>query len=113
MTLHKSYCTTVPEANYWFFHDIPEGGKYGAMCTGCVPLMSPMTNEHVYGKLPIAYVVCLNDRVLSVEYQEMIISDVEERGAKVVRYDVEGGHEGFLSQTKKCVEAVEDFVGKL
>lgn len=113
--LHKSYCTTVPEGVYWFFHDLPEeeAQRYQGMLTGCPYLTSEMTNHDVYGKVPIAYAVTLNDRVLSVAYQEMMIKDAEERGAQVERFDIEGGHEAFLSQTNKCVDAVERFVAKV
>ncbi|KAF2740512.1 alpha/beta-hydrolase [Polyplosphaeria fusca] len=113
--LHKSNCTTVPEGVRWLFHDVPEeeAQRYQRMLTGCPFLMSEMTNADVYERLPVAYAVTLRDRVLSVEYQEMVIKDVEERGTKVERYDVEGGHEAFLSQTQRCVDAVEDFVRKL
>jgi hypothetical protein len=78
-----------------------------------ISFVQPLTYA-AYKNIPVSYVLCEEDKIVSPEQQNKIIAGLEsEMGGKVVdRYSVKSDHDLPLSQPMVMVEMVRTALGE-
>jgi len=99
-------------AAYMFFHDLPEEDAQHWSALLKSHSLGAMWSKQTYAAwkdIPSTYVMCNQDRVVSVEKQEEMIKNAKEVQPKA--FDVverlESGHEPILSKIDEMVKIVE------
>ncbi|KAH8811273.1 Alpha/beta hydrolase fold-1 [Xylogone sp. PMI_703] len=101
--------STVTNPKECFYHDIDEADAEfwsSLLQTQSIgTILSPLTYDG-YRYIPSAYLLCAQDRAISVETQRELVADA---GIKMTR-TIDTGHSPFLSQPKEVAQFIQDVI---